>query len=380
MQEHLLRGKLDRAPLVQPKARVEDLPEVAAPDIDGLTVEVPVPAPISEGLLHAAAADLVRAHGEVIDKDPATPIGPEDNVLVDLVAYANGRVVPGSAKSQVWLTQEDEAALPGLRAVLNGQTLGKSVWFKVKYAPDAPLVDFADQQLVYAVDILAAQSVVPIELDAPELLEAAGVTEVDDLLAMLAEGLEVEREQAAVHHAQLAIADALSEKLGQVDVSSAIIDAELAHRWNETEGAILRDKGLSVDDQTYARDAFVNSDARRAELEHGLRTTLALAALAKAHDIKLESSDLDIWLEQIAAMEDRSVEEIREAFKADTEAHGPVGQALLLEKTFGWVCEKVEVQWLEEAAPLDADVSREVDISPDADASGEVDVPPDTDA
>ncbi|MEM7674754.1 MAG: hypothetical protein AAF449_01995 [Myxococcota bacterium] len=350
MQEHLLRGKLDRAPMVQPKARVDDLPAVDAPDIRNLTVEVPVPAPLSEGLLQAAAADLVRAHGEVTEKDPATPIGPEDDVLVDLVAYANGRVVPGSAKPQVWLTPEDEAALPGLRAVLNGQTIGKSVWFKVKYASDSPLADLADQQLVYAIDILAAQSVVPIELDAPALLEAAGVEQVDDLLAMLAEGLEAEREQTALHHAQLAIADALSAKLEQVEISAAILDAELAHRWNESEGAMLRDKGLSVDDQTYARDAFVQGAARRAELEHGLRTTLALAALAQAHSIKLDASDLDGWLEQMAAMEGRPVEDVREALKADTEAHGRVGQALLLEKTFGWVCEQVDVKWTQPPA------------------------------
>ena len=350
MQEHLLRGKLDRAPLAKPKARVDDLPAVAAPDLTDFTVEVPVPSAVTEQMLQAAAAELARAHGEVVPREADAPIEPDDEVWVDLVAYANGRVVPGSAKSQVWLTAEDEPALPGLRQVLNGQTIGKSIWAKVKYPDDSPLEFLAGQQLVYAVDILGARAVLPAELDAPSLLEAAGVQEVDELLAMLAEGLEAEREQVAAHYCHLAVADALQERLGDVEISGAILDAELAHRWNESEGILLREKGLSVDDQTYAENAFVQEPARRAELTHGLRTTMALAAIAKAHDLRPSREDLDRWLEQVAAFEERELEEVREALKNDTDAHGAVGQALLLEKAFAYVLQQATIEWIEEEA------------------------------
>ena len=347
MQEHLLRGKLDRAPLAKPKTRVENLPDVPAPDLSDFAVEVPVPPPITEQMLQAAAAELARANGEVVFREGDAPVEPDDEVLVDLVGYANGRVVPGSAKPQVWLTPEDEPALPGLRAVLNGQTVGKSVWAKVKYPDDSPLAMFAGQQLVYAVDLLAAQSIQPAELDAPALLEAAGVDDVDGLIALLAESLEAEREQIAMHYAQLAIADALQARLGEVALADDIIDAELAHRWNETEGALLRDKGLSFDDQTFARDAFVKDSARRAELVHGLRTTMALAAIAKAQQLKPTREDLDRWLEQIAAVEGRPVEDLRDELKADVDAHEAVGQALLLEKAFGWTLERAKIEWTE---------------------------------
>ena len=358
MQEHLLRGKLDLAPLAKPKTRVEALPDVAPPDLTDLIVEVPVPPPVTPQLLEAAAAELVRAHGEVVMREGEAPIESDDEVLVDLIGYANGRVVPGSAKTQVWLTPEDDVALPGLRGVLNGQTIGKSIWTKVKYPEDASVPEFAGQQLVYAIDILAARAVQPAALDAPSLLEAAGVTEVDELLGLINDGLESEREQTAIHYAQLAIAHEVQARLGDTSISDDIIDAELAHRWNETEGVLLRDKGLSVDDQSLARDAFVQAPMHRAELVHGLRTTMALASLAKAHDVRPTKEDLDAWVEQMAAVEGRSADEVLSDLKADTDAHAAVGQALLLEKTFAFVLGQAQIRWLEE--PIVADEASSV--------------------
>ena len=332
MQEHLLRGKLERAPLAKPKSQVDSLPEVPAPDVSDLVVEVPTPAPITEAMLQNAVAEMALAHGEFIEREGDAPVEPGDEVLVDLVAYANGRVVPGSAKPEVWLTSDDEPALPGLRAVLNGHTIGKSVWAKVNYGEDAPVPFLVDQQLVYAVDILAARAITPAPLDSPSLLEAAGVEDVDGLVGLVNEGLEAERNRMASMHVQLAVADALQARLGDVEIADEIIDAELAHRWNEIEGEMLREKGLSVEDQTFARDAFVKAPGHRAELVHGLRTTMALAAIAKAHDIAPAREDLDRWLGQVAAFEGRPVEEVFEAFKEDADAHEAVGQALLLEK------------------------------------------------
>lgn len=347
MQEHLLRAKLERAPLARPKVKVEALPEVSAPDVADLAVDVPLPPPVTEAMLMTAAAELARAHGEVVVRQSGAPIEADDEILVDLVAYANGRVVPGSAKSQVWLTPDDEPALPGLRAVLLGQTIGKSLWAKVKYPEDAPLEAFAKQQLVYAVDVLAARAVTPVELDAPSLLAAAGVEDVDGLLSVVAQSLEAEREQAALAFAQLAVADAVQARLGPVAIPAAILDAELDHRWSETEGALLRDKGLSVDDLAYARAAFVDDPARRAELEHGLRVTMALGALAVAHDLRPAREDLDARLEQLAALQERPVDEIVDEIKADTGAHASLGQALLLERAFEWVMARATVRWVE---------------------------------
>ena len=357
MQENLLRGKLDRAPLAKGKTKVDALPDVDAPDLTEFAVDVPMPPALTEPMLQAAAAELARAHGEAVIRDAETPIEPGDEVLVDLVGYANGRVVPGSAKPQVWLTEEDEPALPGVRAVLNGQTVGKSVWAKVKYPEDAPIPFLAGQQLVYAVDVLGARAVQAAELDKPELLQAAGVEDLDGLLGLLAEGLEAEREQTALRYVQLAVADALQEKLGPVEIGDDIIDAELEQRWNISEGEFLREKGLSVDDQAYARDAFVKDPSRRAELVHGLRTTMALAAIAKEKDLRPTREELDMWVEHVASLEGRPKDEVFAELKADTETHEAVGQALLLEKAFIWVLEHATITWIEDAASFSSSPS-----------------------
>ena len=372
MQEHLLRGKLDRAPLAKAKTRVEELPDVPPPDLTDFTVDVPVPPPITEAMMQTAAAELARAHGTAEFREGDSVVQPGDEVLVDLVAYANGRVVPGSAKPQVWLTEDDEPALPGLRAVLNGQVVGKSVWSKVRFGEDAPAPFLVDQQLVYAVDLLAARAVTPAALDDPTLLEAAGVEDVDQLLELVYQGLEAEREQTALHFAQLAVANALQDRVADVDIAASIVDAELAHRWNETEGALLRDKGVSIDDQAHARDAFVTDPARRAEMNHGLRTAMALGALAKAERLKLDPEDLDRWLQQVAVLEKQTVDDIRAALQADTETHEAVGQALLLEKAFIWVLERATIKWVEPdtGAPVDEEER------PDLSGSGVGQTPP----
>ena len=73
------------------------LPKVEAPSIDGLILKVPAAKVPTPDDVMARLEEHRRAHAVATQKKTGDAIGPFDEVCVDLIGYANGKLVPGSA-------------------------------------------------------------------------------------------------------------------------------------------------------------------------------------------------------------------------------------------------------------------------------------------
>src|SRR3954468_13190436 len=103
------------------------LPEVKAPSLEKLEVRVPKPEDISEAEVATRLHELVREHAKKKDRVPGEKIQRGDDVQVDILGYADGKLIPFSARFDQWLEVGPIPELPGLTEAIEGASVGDSV-------------------------------------------------------------------------------------------------------------------------------------------------------------------------------------------------------------------------------------------------------------
>src|SRR5271165_3466729 len=74
------------------------LPDVKAPSLDGISVRVPKPPEVTEQDLIARLRRRVRTFAKVQNKKRGQKVALGDEVLLDALAYANGKLIPFSTQ------------------------------------------------------------------------------------------------------------------------------------------------------------------------------------------------------------------------------------------------------------------------------------------
>jgi trigger factor len=326
------------------KPKVAPLPEVPAPPLDDFRIEVEAPPPITEDQLTETLGEILRAQGKITQRGLHEPITEDDEVLVDFVAFAGGKIVPFSARTRVWMLPDDDALLPGARARLNGKKAGDKVSAEVTFSADFVIEPLAGKTLRYEIKIHSARNVVPPSLDDPKLLALFSAKTTDQMFERIYADLEIARQDELQNRVQFAVFDELQYRLGDVEIPAEILDAELAARWVTLEGSSLKEQGVSLADQQLAQAAFVHNEGARAELTHGLRITMALAAVAKAHQLRPTKQQIGATFERFAKEANMTREAVESEIRGSPDDHAALGSSLLLECAAEWVLSKASVE------------------------------------
>ncbi|MFY0576473.1 hypothetical protein ACN28S_20885 [Cystobacter fuscus] len=150
------------------------LPPVIAPSLEGLSVTVPAPEPITAQRVQERFQELARAHASVRMRPRTEGLAWGDEVLVDIAGYSNGRLIPFSVRTDVWLPLAPDPLLPGLYEQWVGHLPGESVLVDIVLGENYPIEALRGQPARFALLIQAAREVKYPDPTNPEFLEALG--------------------------------------------------------------------------------------------------------------------------------------------------------------------------------------------------------------
>ncbi|QSQ12671.1 peptidylprolyl isomerase [Myxococcus landrumensis] len=257
------------------------LPAVSeAPSLEGLQVTVPAPAPITpEGVLERYEA-LSRAVASRRDRAPGEGVALGDDVLLDVIGFVNGRLLPFSARSEWWTEAAPDPLFPGFFESLPGSKVGETLSVEFMLPMDYPVESLRGVVALFAVELKAAREVSPLDEQSPEFFTALrrGAT-LDEVMEHIAGELAVERDAQAARKCQDEVLREVARRT-RIEVPRSLVDEELRRRWSEAEYPVLVRLGIPLEQIPEAFEGWLQDAGMRGDAEHRLRLGLGLRAIA----------------------------------------------------------------------------------------------------
>ncbi|NVJ04899.1 peptidylprolyl isomerase [Myxococcus sp. AM001] len=293
-----------------------NLPAVEAPSLDGLSVAQVAPAPLTEEDLVERFDALRRKHADIRERQPGEDVAADDDVLLDVLGFANNRLMPFSAREHWWTRVTADPVLPGFFEALVGAKVGQSFSVELTLPERYPVESLRGQPARFLLEVKAARELKVLDDDSPELLARLGTGSLTDVMRKLGDELAQERLAEADRLTQERVMDALVERT-PVEVSGELVDEELRRRWAETERPILLRKDFQQDELQEALDGWLQDPLSRTDAAYRITLALALRAIAQRDGIQPDRAATDAMLEELANFTGVSRQELGVAVKED---------------------------------------------------------------
>lgn len=293
-----------------------ELPAVQAPSLEGLTVAYVPPAPLTEQDLVDRFDALRRQHADRRERRPGEDVAAGDEVLLDVLGFANGRLLPFSARENWWTYVAPDPVLPGFFEALPGAKVGQSFGIELKLPATYPVEALRGQTARFLLDVKVARELKLPADDSPELLKRLRMGSLTDVMRRLGDDLARERTEEMDRLTQERVLDVVVERT-QVSLTSALVDEEIRRRWAETERPILTRKSLQPDELQEALEGWQRDSLTRADAARRLTLGLALRAIAARDGVQMERKATDALIDDLSALSGVSRQELGRVVKED---------------------------------------------------------------
>ena len=122
-----VRQLVQRLPVAPGLGHLADLPQVKAPSLANLDIRVPQGEDLTEEDLLERFHELARAKAESRPRAEGEALAMGDDVCLDILGYANGRLIPLSTRVGFWMELAPQLMLPGFAEVIAEASVGDSV-------------------------------------------------------------------------------------------------------------------------------------------------------------------------------------------------------------------------------------------------------------
>jgi trigger factor len=325
---------LDNAPV--------KLPEVQPPSLEGLTAELS-PRPITQDDLLERLAELVRekAHRRMRAQGETVALG--DEVQLDTVGYAQGRIIPFSVREGSWALVNPAPMLPGFFEALVGRQVGLSVDISLALPQDYPLEPLRGARARFLVEVREARELMLPDPESPEFIASLGRgATLAEVLRTLTDELANERAVEAVREAREHVLDVLVER-ARVEVPTALVDEEIRRRWVEAERPTLMRKAFRPNELEQALNAWLRDPFTRVDATRRLKIALVLASIARRDQIQPQLETLDSIVGLLTGPANVPREEVERVLEGDPAARERLANVMMQLAVIDHIMSKVKL-------------------------------------
>lgn len=341
-----LNSLATQSPLMAPDDKAT-WPTVSAPATDGIQLQVPLPPALSDDDVIARWTELAFAHAPRARRAAGDVVEAGDEVTLDLLMYARGRLVPQTA-GQHTLVLDDDLALPGLVDLLVGSKVGEGTQGAVQVPADYPDDRLAGATLHVLVDVVSAAVVQQRPLDDPATLKALNLgATVDDVAQAIAEQLQQEQRWAEVDAARQVALDWLADQAADVALPEEGVRERVQQQWHSREGALLAAKGFGKDELDQALSAWLDDEHIVQDMVDGIRANLVLQAYIADKGLTVDKGDPATYVGQDLIDEGLSPRAVNDALEASPKLKKQALLGVLFAKALAQILDEVEVVFVD---------------------------------
>lgn len=282
-----VRQLVQRLPVAPGLGHQTDLPEVKAPSLENLNIRVPQGEDLTEEDLLERFHELARAKAEARPRAEGEALAMGDDVQLDILGYANGRLIPLSTRVGYWMELAPQVMLPGFAEVIAEASVGDSVEVGLVLPDNYPAEQLRGMPARFLVDVKAAREVRMPDTESDAFLQQLGRGSThEEVMSSIVEEMEGEMADMLWVDARNRVLDEIVAR-SNVTVPKALVDEEIRRRWQQAEGEVLAQKFFSLEEQQEALDGWLHHPGIRDDVERRLKIALVLRAIAQRDKLQL---------------------------------------------------------------------------------------------
>ena len=278
---------VQRLPVAPGLGHQADLPDVKAPSLENLNIRVPQGEDLTEEDLLERFHELARAKAEVRQRAEGEALAMGDDVQLDILGYANGRLIPLSTRMGFWMELAPQLMLPGFAEVIAEASVGDSVEVGLVLPENYPAEQLRGMPARFLVDVKGAREVRMPDTESDAFLKVLGRGSThEEVMSSIVEEMEGEMADMLWVDARNRVLDEIVAR-SDVSVPKALVDEEIRRRWQQAEGEVLAQKFFSLEEQQEALDGWLHHPGIRDDVERRLKIALVLRAIAQRDKLQL---------------------------------------------------------------------------------------------
>lgn len=316
----IMRQAAEVAPVVSAEIDISLLPKIELPSLEGVEVRVPALPPVTE--------EEVMARFEMIYYDTCVertlrelgePVQLGDEILIDLIAYTGGKIVPFNSHENYRLRLEEDSVHPGFGTALAGAPVGETKVISLDLPQGEGALPTEQAKLVFVVDLKKAAALTFPPAEDPATLKQLGMGDtINDVYGEIAATLGEERASLMLSQGIALTLETLADKV-EVEVPQEHVEAEIRSQWSKTEGRFLMEKGLSRQDMDEALEGWLQDEDTQNTARQRLKIAMVVLAYAAQETEELSTEEVSTFFEELA--EDNGIDIVKwRAYLAENEA------------------------------------------------------------
>lgn len=299
----MMRNMVETTPVGGAQLDLSALPEIPMPNLEGVVVVVPSPGDVTEQdvlerfnqLCYELSDRKVRKAGDKVNMG--------DEVLLDLLGYLGGRVIPFSSQANIRFVLEPDSFRPGFGNSLAGATVGDTIPVSTQFTYDDLVKGETQATAVFVVGIKGAAEIqFPESFDSPDFLPRLqrGNT-LDEVMDSISEEISEFRSSSMVIQAMDLVMETLASQ-NKMPLPPSLVEEEIRVWWGRSEGAFLAAKGISRQDMDSALQGWLQDKEVRKNAELRLRTAMVVQAYLRENAEELTAEEIEAFVDEFAAV------------------------------------------------------------------------------
>ncbi len=316
---------------------LEVLPVIAAPSIEGITLERLV-VPVTDAQIDEALGNIASQNKSYKDAPKTKKAADGDQLIIDFVGKLDGVAFDGGTAEDAALVLGSGTFIPGFEDQLVGVKTGQEKTITVTFPAEYQAAHLAGKEATFEITVKAVKVETETTLD-EDFAKSLGL----DSLEKLREIMKAQLEQQTAGLTRTQMKRALLDQLAaghSFEVPSTMVEAEFAQIWQQLQQEAARDE----DPATALKQIEDEKGEYKSIAERRVRLGLLLSEIGQSNGVEVTGQEMSMLIQQAAQQyrpEDR--DRFVQYVQSDPMAAAQLRAPLYEDKVVDFLFDKAEV-------------------------------------
>lgn len=272
---------------------LEILPEIDAPEVDGLALER-LTVPVTDEQVDEAVERIASNNKSYKDAAKTKKAADGDQLIIDFVGRVDGTEFEGGKAENTPLTIGSGQFIPGFEEQLTGVKTGDKKTITVTFPEDYPAENLKGKEAEFDVTVQQVKVPTDTKID-DEFAKNLGLEGLDKLKELLRGQLEQETSGLTRTQMKRQLLDTLAAG-HDFAVPQGMVDAEFEQIWAQLQQEAAR----SDDAETMLKEMDDEKDDYRKIAERRVRLGLLLSEIGQKNGVEVNANEMSMLIQQAA--------------------------------------------------------------------------------
>lgn len=272
---------------------VEVLPEIEAPEVEGLTLER-LTVPVTDEQVMEAVERIASNNKSYKDAAKTKKAADGDQLIIDFVGSIDGVEFEGGKAENTPLVIGSGQFIPGFEEQLTGVKTGDEKTITVTFPEDYPAENLKGKDAQFAIKVQQVKTPTDTKVD-DEFAKNLGLENLDKLKELLRGQLEQETAGLTRTQMKRQLLDTLAAG-HDFAVPQGMVDAEFDQIWAQLQ----QEAAQSEDAEAMLKEMEDEKDDYRKIAERRVRLGLLLSEIGQKNGVEVNANEMNMLIQQAA--------------------------------------------------------------------------------